>query len=450
MSVRAGSCSLGAGSTSMTSDASGEVHPVVVLPASVGGCVLRASAPSLPAATPAESQLAIYATGTTHVWSGSSSDKWDDPGSWLAVAPTGPGTIPSAASQVLVPTWPAPYTPPRLATSTQIDKLWIQTGGSVDQSGQTLIVGNGGVVAPGGSLTNGTTNMRGTGRLEGSFDRLAIGQVDGVCAGVNASLWLVTSKTLDVYCVTRVDSSARAQTLNVYAAGGTITLPSITSSLAVTGNADFSGDLLQVDNGTLQVDGATTLGGGRVAVTGGTISLLGAAVFKSTAASFDVASVLVQGDATFAGAGGQKFNTGKLTLGGNMIQLDAGVGNFDASAEHVTVFGGAKPQTISFADPNSSHFGQLEIANAAGVAFATSSNQPASSPTARAITLQAGGAMIVNGGATVSLAGRITLLNGGRLTVDGQLAVSSCQNLGAIIDGKGLINDVLSILFVCQ
>jgi hypothetical protein len=450
LSVVAGSCSLSASSTSIPSDASGEVHPAVVLPGSVGGCVLRASVPSLPAATPAESQLALYATGTTHVWSGAVSDKWDDPSNWYSVATTGSGTIPSAASQALVPTWPAPYAPPRLTTLTQIDKLWVQDGGFLDQSGQTLIIGNGGVVAPAGSLTNGTTNMRGTGTLDGTFDRLAIGQVDGVCSGVNASLGLVTSKTLDVYCATRVDSSARAQTLTVYAAGGTLTLPSSTSSLAVSGNADFSGDLLQVDNGNLQVDGAATLGGGRVVVTGGQIAIRGAAVFKSASASFDAASVLVQGDATFAGTGSQKFNTGKLTLQGNMAQIDSGVANFDASADHVTIFEGAKPQAISFADPSSSHFGELQIANSAGVTFATSSNQPASSPTARSITLQPNGVMSVRSGAAVSLAGGISLLTGSTLIVDGSLSVLSCANTGARIGGTGLINDLLSTLFVCR
>jgi hypothetical protein len=236
----------------------------------------------------------------------------------------------------------------------------------------------------------------------------------------------------------------------VYSAGGTITLPSSTSSLAVSGNADFSGDLLQMDNGNLQVDGAATLGGGRVVVTGGQIALGGAAVFKSASASFDAASVLVQGDATFAGTGTQTFNTGKLTLQGNMAQMDAGVPNFDASADHATIFGGAKPQTISFADPNSSHFGELQIANSAGVTFATSSNQPASTPTARSITLQPNGVLSVRSGAAVSLAGGISLLTGSTLTVDGSLSVSSCVNTGATIGGSGLINDLLSTLFVCR
>jgi hypothetical protein len=236
----------------------------------------------------------------------------------------------------------------------------------------------------------------------------------------------------------------------VYSAGGTITLPSSTSSLAVTGNADFSGDLLQMDNGSLQVGGAATLGGGRVVVTGGQIAVGGAAVFKAASASFDAASVLVQGDATFAGTGAQKFNTGKLTLQGNMAQIDSGVANFDASADHVTIFGGAKPQAISFADPNSAHFGALQIVNSAGVTFATSSNQPASSPTARSITLQANGVMTVRSGAAVSLAGGISLLTGSTLTVDGSLSVSSCVNSGATISGSGLINDLLSTLFVCR
>jgi hypothetical protein len=218
----------------------------------------------------------------------------------------------------------------------------------------------------------------------------------------------------------------------------------------VSGNADFSGDLLQVDNGYLEVDGAATLGGGRVAVTGGQISLRGTAAFKSAAASFDAASVLVQGDVLFAGVGRQTFNSGNLTLGGNFIQTDAGVANFDASADHVTIFSGAKPQSISFADPNSSHFGQIEIDNSLGVVFATGSNQPLSTPKARSITLRPNGVMSVGSNAAVSVAGGISLLTGGRLTVDGSLSVLSCSNAGAAIDGKGLINDLLATLFVCQ
>jgi hypothetical protein len=267
---------------------------------------------------------------------------------------------------------------------------------------------------------------------------------------VNATLWQVTAKTLNAYCATRVDSAVRAQTVNVYAPGGTFTLSNGASSLVVNGNADFSGDLLQIDNGYLEVDGAATLGGGRVAVTGGQIALLGAAVFKSASASFDVAKMLVQGDATVAGTGRQLFNSGTLTLGGNFTQLDAGVANFDASADHATVFSGAKPQVISFADANSSHFGRLEIDNPLGVTFATSSNQPVSVPTARTIILRPNGAMIVAGNAAVSLSGGISLLTGGRLTVDGSLAVLTCSNAGAAIDGKGLINDLLATVFVCK
>jgi hypothetical protein len=447
LSIASGSCALGTGT--MTSDAAGEVHPTVGLPAAVGGCVVRAA---LPATTATESQLAIYAPGTTHAWRGGVSDKWDDPGNWFPIPPTSVGTIPDGASQVLVPTWPASYPAPRLTTTTPIDRLWLQTGASVDESGQTLVVRTG-IAAPGGSLTNGTTQMIGAGTLEGSFDRLVIGQPDGVCGGVNASLVLVNAKAVDVLCPMRVDSIARVQTLTVYAAagkGGTVTVPNVWSSLAVSGDADFSGDLLQVDNGDVQVDGTATLGGGRVAVTGGQLSLRGAAVFKSASASYDVAKLLVQGDATFAGTGRQLFNSGTLTLGGNFTQLDAGVANFDASAAHATTFSGAKPQVISFADPNSSHFGRLEIDNPLGVTFASSSNQPVSVPTARTIMLRANGVMNVTGNATVSLSGDISLLTGSRLTVDGSLSVLSCSNVGATIDGKGLINDLLATLFVCK
>ena len=202
-------------------------------------------------------------------------------------------------------------------------------GRAVDQSGQTLFVGSG-VSALGGTLTNGTTQMVGTGALEGTFDRVAIGQTDGRCSGVSATLWQVAAKTLDAYCATRVDSTTRVQTLTSYATGGTMILANVASFLAVSGNANFSGDLLQMDRGAIQVDGAATFGGGRVLVTGGGITLRSTAQFSSASASYDTAKVLIEGDVTFAGTGVQKFNSGSLTLHGNFVQNDVGNGNFDA------------------------------------------------------------------------------------------------------------------------
>ncbi|MFL5606044.1 MAG: beta strand repeat-containing protein, partial [Gemmatimonadaceae bacterium] len=219
VTIAAGSCTLT--SSTFTSEVNGDVRPAVILPAVAGGCVVRAAFSTSPSA---ETQLAIYAPGTTHVWRGGVSEKWDDTGNWFPVPPTSVGTIPAAAAQVLVPAWPAPSVSPRLATTTQVEKLWVQAGGTIDLGGQTLFVGNGGVAAPGGSLTNGTTQMLGTATLEGSFDALAIGQTDNRCGGVNATLWQVTAKTLDAYCATRVDSAVRAQTVNVFAPGGTFTL----------------------------------------------------------------------------------------------------------------------------------------------------------------------------------------------------------------------------------
>jgi hypothetical protein len=267
---------------------------------------------------------------------------------------------------------------------------------------------------------------------------------------VSATLWQVAAKTLDAYCATRVDSTTRVQTLTSYATGGTMTLANAASFLAVSGNANFSGDLLQMDKGAIQVDGPATFGGGRVLVTGGGITLRSSAQFSSTSASYDTAKVLIEGDVTFAGTGVQKFNSGSLTLHGNFAQNDVGNGNFDASADHTTIFSGAKTQSISFADPNSSHFGRLEVDNPLGVAFLTSSNQPLSTPTARSIILLPSGVMSVNNGAAVSLAGLIDLRTGSKLTVDGSLSVTSCQGGSiATIGGVGAINGVLPSLFIC-
>jgi hypothetical protein len=379
------------------------------------------------------------------VWRGGVSDKWQDPSNWFAVPPTAAADPLTAASQVLVPSWPAPYASPKLAAETQVDKLSVQPGGSVDLGALTLFIGNGGVAAPGGSLTNGTTQMLGTGTLAGSFDRLLISQRDG-CTGTNASLWQVTAKTLDVFCATRVDSSARAQTLTVFGIFGALTLPNGTSSLTVTGDADFSGESLVMANGALQVGGRATFGAGRVAVAGGKISLLGgAAIFKSASASFDSASVVVQGDATFAGAGRQTFNSGTLTLGGNMAQLDSGFASFSASAGHLTILAGAKPQAISLADPDSSHFGSLRIDNPLGVTI-TRSTTTLGGPL---LTLQTGASMGVSSGAVASLAGRIDLGVGSKLTVNGALSVISCLNFGGTIDGTGLINNAAPNLLLC-
>ncbi len=296
-----------------------------------------------------------------------------------------------------------------------IDKLCVQSGGSVDESGQTLVVRTG-LVAPAASLTNGTTQMIGAGPLLGSFDRLMIGQLDGVCGGVNASLLLVTAKTLDVYCPTRVDSIARAQALRVHATGGTARA----AERRIVARREWRRRLL----GRLAPGRQWVPPGGRHGH--------------------------AQSDATFADTGRQLFNSGTLSLGGNFTQLDPGVANFDASADHATILSGAKPQVINFADPNSSHFGRLEIDNPLGVAFDTSSNQPVSVPTARTIVLRPNGAMIVGSNATVSLSGGIFAAHGwaahpGRIAVGVEL-----QQRRRDDRRRGVINDLLATLFACQ
>jgi hypothetical protein len=223
--------------------------------------------PSLPQVAPAVSQLAVYAPGTTHVWRGATSDKWDDVSNWFPAPPSSLATLPTTTSQVLVPSWPAPYAAPKLTSATtQIDKLWVQNGGVLDMSGQVMIVGNGGVIAPAAFLNNGTMKMYGTGALDGHFDRLSIGDVGPFCSGVNASLRLVTLNALDVYCQTAVDATASAKTLAVYA-GGALTI-STGALLSVSGNAQVSGGALNIDGTFSAASTLTLLDNSRLTVNG--------------------------------------------------------------------------------------------------------------------------------------------------------------------------------------
>jgi len=126
----------------------------------------------------------------------------------------------------------------------------------------------------------------------------------------------------------------------------------------------------------LRVTGGTlTLGGFRLTVTGdfSTEGATGRLVMQNGGDS-----LVVGGDATFAGAPLTGLLTaGVLRVAGSFTQSYVGSNweAFQASGTHRTVLDGAAAQTVSFDSPGTagqaSFFHHLEIANAAGVTFAS-------------------------------------------------------------------------------
>ena len=144
------------------------------------------------------------------------------------------------------------------------------------------------------------------------------------------------------------------------------------------GSLDLNGNTLIVNGDLIQQGGSITLNGGHLVVKGSyrlqTKNDDGGFTYGTGILNMTNSSDLVEVSGDFVMQSTKSHNgkltDGKLVVGGNFSQLDAGsdsAANFKASGEHTTVFKGKKRQTVSFANPNESGLANVVFENNYGI-----------------------------------------------------------------------------------
>ncbi|MEO5815218.1 MAG: Ig-like domain-containing protein [Gemmatimonadaceae bacterium] len=444
---------------SFTSDVNGEVTPLVRLPSFAGGsgCLIKASGASFTTATDS-SQIAVFPAQTSHVWTGAANSNWQNAANWIPVI-SAPSVPSSTSDNVFIPNYNPtgiPVVPVVSGPKPAMNRLTLDSLAQISLGNIGIDIFSGGVA--GWGLTNsGSIHIAATATVNGIFDILDAGQ-SGVCGTVAAqiiSLRDVSANVLNVRCKTNIDTTAVvANTVNVFQNGGQgwLHLTQSRAAMAVSGNANFTGDSLWVTGGVITVSGTATFGGSGVNWSGGTLNAATNAVFSSGHALYNGVQMLLQGNVTFGGAnaGSQQLAGGQMTLLGNFTQVIGIIGGpggltFNTSSDHATVLAGSTTQTVSFASPTQSKFSVLRLQNtsAGGVQFTTSAQivNGTTQPRVDIIT----GRLQLNSGTTFTLnSGGLHLGTNANLNLLGNIAgVISCSGRttnSATITGSGLYN----------
>ncbi len=449
---------LGAGQTSnvigLTTDPQGEVRPPVLLPNGPDGAGCTIFGGTTDSRFPAtdSSLVAVYPTGTTHVWTGLGST-WSATASWVR-----PGTTPavpaSASDDVFIPWYTSQMAYPQATTNLAVHRLSLDTGAVLFMNNNRIDVGTGGVTGF-GNVISGTTRMVGSSTVAGFFTQLDIGQT-GSCGGASpmtVTIAYALATTVQVYCKTTISFYLNTSNLTVNPSSGQgwLTVPAL-SQLTVNGPMNIVGDRFDVQ-GDVFVTGAAVLGGQLVTGGGnvGGMSLQGSAVFNAVSANYFDASIVVGGDLTVGGgnAGMQQFSIGTLQVKGNFTQLPGAVTNtFVTSGDNFVFFNGTSPQTITMTNPANNPFTVIQLFNSSSTGVTLASDmvvaQTPQSTFARIImnnsklTVPVGKVLTMNG-SNIALAptsvftvnGTVTLTNGG---------VCSGRTNGATVTGTGTIN----------
>jgi hypothetical protein len=226
---------------------------------------------------------------------------------WLTTTNWAPVGVPVSTDSVIIP---LVTNQPTIASATTIKALAIQSGAL---------------------LTFGCSTMT----INGSLD--ATGGIAG-CGGV--VLTSATAATMKGIVSTPI------QVQGVYTLNGTLTANSLQM---LSGSLDMNGNVAAIG-----------LGG---------VSTAGTATIKFT----NVGSTMVTtGGASFGGGSETgKLTAGSLTVASNFSEGGGATDAYNASATFATVLNGTVAQSFSFADPNISQFGQLNINNAAGITALT-------------------------------------------------------------------------------
>lgn len=246
---------------------------------------------------------------------------WSNPANWLR-----PG-VPSSTDTVSIPAGP---TQPTLSSNAEVGQLLLESGASLNLNGFTLVVR--GDLDAGNTITgSGLVRLTGVGAaLQGTLPSL---EIDGQIS--------LDGNTV-VFGNLNVANPGSELRLNGHPLAVTGDFTVVDGRLVLRGSAD-----------TLRVYGSLSDSGGTL-------------VMEAPTALLDVGK-----NVRFTGATHDTLTAGVLRLGGDFTQLCGSVscaGSFPASGTHRVVFDG-HVQRVSFEDPSSSHFHDVQFDAADSVWF---------------------------------------------------------------------------------
>ncbi len=321
-----------------------------------------------------------------HTWTGAADNSWENPLNWTG------GGGPGITGDAVIPSG-TPNTP-QLGSNHQIGTLVVQPGAVLNLNGHVLTMNA--TVDASGQVTSG---------VAGGFLATFAGPFRGNFANISIEIGL----------------SGTAAALN-----GLVSLAG-TGTVFISGDVTMGGNVLLASQAVLK----TTNGVGRLIMT----------------SAGDVVTV----DSTDWSGGNE---TGLLTAGGITTRaFSQGIGgtsdpaSFVASGSHVVLLGGAAPATVSFANPATSHFQNVEFVGgtstvtlatnvtAVGQLRAQTSGANGPTVTGTGVTLTAGGADVgANAGFTaLTLDGVPVVLTGGVINSFGNLAFINQSPVGTAL-----------------
>ncbi|MDB4878382.1 MAG: Ig domain protein group 1 domain protein [Gemmatimonadetes bacterium] len=309
-SVTSGSCGVSGQPVSIDANGAATLSATTLtLPSSAGSCVIHAVASGSLTGSPFDFRVVAAPSGAV-VWSGITNDDFATGTNWIG------GSAPLSSSAVFIPRFM--LNSPEMRSDKTVASFTMESGGSFDVGSSNTLTVAGTVDA--GTVSNGTVKATGTtGTVRGTFSSVALTFGDG--------------------------TNTCSYTLN-----GSVNV--VKSTPATSGNVSISNCNVDVSTQTLTV-------GRNLTVTGTN----GRLVMQSSSSR-----VTVTGSASFSGAAtdlpASTLSAGTLDIGGDFTQASTVSSSaFVASGSHITTLTGAAAQTVTFANPTTSHFYDLTVTN---------------------------------------------------------------------------------------
>ncbi|HMV31535.1 MAG TPA: hypothetical protein PKA50_05380 [Gemmatimonadales bacterium] len=310
-------------------------------------------------------------------WTGAVDSDWNTAGNWST------GSVPTATDDVLVPAGPANQ--PQLGGSVTVNGFTLLAGATLSLGDVTLTVDGPAAIAGGlVGCCSDFVDLRGGGTLEGAHDNVTL----SIAAG------------------------------SVVALSGDAALTA--STVTVQGELILAGHRLDLGQGSLN----TTTGTGLLTMT-------------------NPADLVIAGFADFSGGD----ETGRLTAGNLQVQsLSQGSGgaqhpaSFFASGNHRVALGGPSSSSVTFADPGTSRFQELDVSGVSATltlgSNVTVAGQLVSLPSGTppvingtAVTLTAGGADVDG----LGFSGVPLVLSGGTIAAFSNVAFDNQSPVGTAL-----------------
>ncbi|MBI3789261.1 MAG: hypothetical protein HY275_00065, partial [Gemmatimonadetes bacterium] len=315
-----------AGTPSALSDAAGRARTTWTLGAGLGGNQLNATATGVGA--PAQFGAFAVPVGTTATWTGLTSSNWATASNW------NPAAVPTAASNVFVPT--GTTFAPALSAAQGVGQLTVMAGvpmslGSFTLSAAGAVDAGTAMTGTGSIIMTGTTTLAGTGipnlQVQGAVTLGARTTVTGLVSVTSGSL----------------NTGGRTLVMGQLSTSGTgsFTSTTATDSLIVTGSASFTGGSSSPSAGTWVFQGTLGQSTGATAYspTGTHTTVLAGSAAQSIVFGNPASSTFR--NVTFNNPAGVNFTASSTIISGNaLVQAGAVTGTSATLAGDLADAGG--------------------------------------------------------------------------------------------------------------